>query len=241
MSKGYQAGLAVRRTNLVDEVISAINRMIATHAYRPGDRLPSEAELARTLGIGRSTLREAIRVLSHLGVVEARNGVGTYVTADGPRDVGVETDSSVADIRQAQQYRYCIELPCARLAALHRTDLQMASIREAWDACVHNAKADDYEEFSRLDYKFHALIVEASGNKFFVKAHRYAAPSIEHASEMLLRMGSLQYMVHFHDELIDAIQNREPSVAAAAVTNDFKEIFIRLGLVAPGEALDLLD
>ncbi|MFM0047321.1 FadR/GntR family transcriptional regulator [Paraburkholderia sediminicola] len=227
--------MIVRRYNLVDEVISAIKKMIETQTYSPGDKLPSEADLARNLGIGRSTLREAIRVLSHLGILESRNGVGTYVTAETASEVKLDAGFSATEIEQAQQFRLCIESASARLAALHRTDEQMLAIRQGWASCVQCIESEDYGAFSSLDYKFHALIVDAAGNPFFVQAHRLVAPDIEKASKRLLGMGSLQHMSHFHDELIDAIQNRDPASAAAAVARNYRDIVIRLGMSTPSD------
>src|SRR5690606_8296077 len=70
---------AVQPNHLVDQVLSALRVALENEVYKPGDKLPSEARLAAEFGVGRSTVREALRVLSHLGLVETWSGKGTFV------------------------------------------------------------------------------------------------------------------------------------------------------------------
>jgi DNA-binding FadR family transcriptional regulator len=103
----------VPRTSLVDEVIAAMRAMLSEDAWSPGTKLPSEQQLGRELGVGRSTVREALRVLEHLGLVESRSGLGTYVTERGGAARGRAPDAAghrphsrrVGEVRERRRAR----------------------------------------------------------------------------------------------------------------------------------------
>jgi DNA-binding FadR family transcriptional regulator len=158
---------SVKRTNLVDEVIVSIRTLIGDEGgYLPGSRLPSESELARQLGVGRSTVREALRVLTHLGLVEPRSGLGTYIVDKRIPDTHLRAPLTLDDVQHIYEFRFGLELQCARLAAERRTRQQMNAIRNAWAGCRRAVDMDSADEFARLDAEFHFSIVKAAGNPF---------------------------------------------------------------------------
>lgn len=222
----------VRRTTLVDEVIAQLSGMIAARPASGGDRLPSEAEMAKSLGVGRSTLREAIRVLSHLGIVESRSGTGTFVTGRHLRPSSPSPDLSETDMREVLDFRYGVELVACRLAAERRTDMQMKAIRDAWSACITLTGSESHVEFARRDYEFHRSVVAASANRLLVKSYEFGAETICRMSELLLQLGPLQPMNAFHDALIHAIEAKDGQAAEDAARENFDEVAVRLRLFA---------
>src|SRR5258708_5424655 len=112
----------VSKTSLVDEVIDVMRRMLSEDAWAVGAKLPSEQELGRQLGVGRSTIREALRVLGHLGIVEARSGLGTYVASRSMLATQPDEPNTPERTRQLYEFRRSIEVPAARLAAERRTN-----------------------------------------------------------------------------------------------------------------------
>jgi len=221
----------VQRSNLVDGVISSIREMIKDHPFEPGQKLPTEAEMARQLRVGRSTLREALRVLAHLGVVESRTGLGTFVRFPSAPDLRLRGSLLLPDINEIFEFRYTIEVACAPLAAERRSDNQMDAIRTLWSHCRAAADANNLEQFATSDTAFHTEIVQASGNRLFADAYRSAAPLLKEAIAAVLAVGHLHSMLDFHDGLVLAIERQDRKAASHAVNENFREAAARLRLL----------
>jgi DNA-binding FadR family transcriptional regulator len=176
-------------------------------------------------------VREALRVLGHLGVVESRTGLGTYVTGRSMPQGRVEHPRTPEVLTELFEIRRAIEIPAARLAAERRSDEQMQRIKNAWSACEEAVIADSADEFARLDYLFHLAIVEATQNRFLVDAYRGLATAFAGYVNTILAQGPLRSMLHFHDDLIDAIARRDPEAAEQAVEENFVETDIRMRLL----------
>jgi DNA-binding FadR family transcriptional regulator len=221
----------VQRSNVVDMVISSIREMIKDRSFEPGQKLPTEAEMGRQLGVGRSTIREALRVLAHLGLVESRAGLGTFVRSETAPDLRLKGSLPLPDINEVFDFRYTIELACAPLAAERRSDKQRQAIHRLWSQCRAAAKANDLDRFAMSDTAFHAQIVEASGNKLFADAYRSASPVIKQAVAAILAVGHLHSMLDFHDGLVSAIERKDRKAASQAVKENFREAAARLRLL----------
>lgn len=221
----------VSRVSLVDGVIVAIRTMLAERAWTVGSKLPSEQELSRQLGVGRSTVREALRVLGHLGLVESRSGLGTYVAEQKMAEPSRRYPEGPEALVQLYEFRRAIEIPSARLAAERRTAEQMAAIKSAWRDCELAVKRDSADEFARLDFLFHAAIVRAANNRFFLECYLALQDSFSGNVTLILGQGQLKNMLHFHDRLIEGIQRRDPKAAVRAVEENFKETDVRVQLL----------
>lgn len=232
MSGLTKSWVPVAKTSLVDEVIAAIRKMLDEEAWSPGTKLPSEQQLGQLLGVGRSTVREALRVLGHLGLVESRTGLGTYITGLVIPDARVEYPRTPEVLNELFEFRRSIEVPAANLAATRRTRAQMQKIKRAWAACEAAVIADSADEFARLDYAFHLSIVEATQNRFMIDAYLGLRNTFAGYVNLILALGPLRSMLNFHDGVIDAIERRDPAAAARAVEENFMETDVRLQLLA---------
>ena len=151
---------------LTEQVADDIVRTIIGKELKPGDKLPNEFELAAKLGVGRSTVREAIKTLVSRNVVEIRRGAGTFVSARS----GVSEDplglqfigDSARVASDLLQLRFLIEPRLSSLAAGNSTADQIAEMMRICDACER--KLQDGEDFSEENTEFHAAIARASGN-----------------------------------------------------------------------------
>lgn len=232
MSREISAMLPrVAKTSLVDEVIRVMRQMLRDDIWAPGSKLPSELELSRQLGVGRSTIREALRVLGHLGLVESRTGLGTYVTQQTIADSPIEHPQTAETLVELFEFRKAIEVPSARLAAERHTPEQMNEIRDAWERCAQAVENNSSTEFARLDYLFHLSIVKASRNRFYVSAYEGLIEAFKGNVKLILGQGQLRSMLHFHDVLIAAIASRDADQAERAVKDNFMETDVRLGLL----------
>lgn len=120
----------VARGGLTDRVIDQLRTRIADGVWPLNERLPVETALAKELGVGRSTVREAIRVLVHAGLLESRQGDGTYVRSRREIDAALRRRVLSADLLNAYEVRRSLEIEAARLAAQNRSDDDVARLRE---------------------------------------------------------------------------------------------------------------
>ncbi|MGI8526291.1 MAG: FadR/GntR family transcriptional regulator [Pseudolabrys sp.] len=224
----------VLRTSLVEEVIAAMQRMLGEENWSPGSKLPSEQELGRQLGVGRSTIREALRVLGHLGLVESRTGLGTYVVNRGMPHGRVEHPRTPEVLHELYEFRRSVEIPAASQAAERRTHQEMKRIRDAWRECEVAVMKDSPDEFARLDYEFHFSVVQAAHNRFSIDAYQGLKNVFAGYVNLILALGPLRSMLNFHDGLIDAIERQDPDAAASAVEQNFMETDVRLRLLLQG-------
>jgi GntR family transcriptional repressor for pyruvate dehydrogenase complex len=153
---------------VTDEAILRIKEMILTGELAPGGRLPPEKELSERLGLSRSSLREAVKALEVIRVLDVRRGDGTYVTSLEPRLL-LEAMSFVIDLHDDQSVleifavRRILEPAAAALAARHAGEEALSSLRQAIDTVDH---ASDVEGLVEHDLEFHRGIAEATGNSY---------------------------------------------------------------------------
>lgn len=158
-----------------DVVIDSIKRMILDGVFRPGDRLPVEKDLAESLGVSRGSLREGISALSILGVVDTRQGDGTYITKLdvtqllAPMGFVVDLEGR-GDARHVHAIRRVLECEAARLAASRITDEALAEARGLLDEAVRIAgqTPHDHERVIEIDIRFHRIIAAHTGNPVLV-------------------------------------------------------------------------
>ena len=160
-----------RRAGLVDQVIEQLRTSVSSGEWPVGQRIPNEAVLVESLGVGRNTVREAVRALAHAGILDVRQGDGTYVRATSEVS-GALRRLCGAELRDVLQVRRGLEVEGARLAAAHRTDADVAELRALLarrDACLQDGRTDD---FARADVEFHLAVVASSHNVMLTELYR---------------------------------------------------------------------
>jgi GntR family transcriptional regulator, transcriptional repressor for pyruvate dehydrogenase complex len=151
---------------VTDEAIEKIKEMIVSGALRPGERLPKESELAAELGLSRNSLREAVRALSLIRILDVRQGDGTYVTSLDPQLL-LEALSFVVDFHRDDtvleflQVRRILEPAATAMAAVRIPEGELDTLEGKLDALGPNPSV---EELVASDLEFHRGIVQGSGN-----------------------------------------------------------------------------
>nr|WSZ18235.1 FadR family transcriptional regulator [Streptomyces canus] len=153
-----------RRSALSEQVIAALRNQITSGEWPVGSRIPTEPELVEQLGVARNTVREAVRALAHNGLLDIRQGSGTYVVATSELAGVMHRRFADADPRHIAELRSTLESSAARLAAERRTEKDLKQLDalllrrdQAWES-------GDAEAFVTADATFHLAVVAASHN-----------------------------------------------------------------------------
>src|SRR6266545_1456885 len=191
---------------VTDEAIVRIKEMIVSGELKPGDRLPREADLADRLGLSRNSLREAVKALSLIRVLDVRQGDGTYVT--GLR---------AGDLLEALEVRRILEPAATAMAATRISEEEIAALSALCDLA---AESQDIEELVSTDMEFHGRIARASGNLYL--ANLLASLSGPTARARIWRgiteQKAASRTVAEHRSIVDALASRQPDVARAWAT-----------------------
>ncbi|MFE0675056.1 FadR/GntR family transcriptional regulator [Streptomyces sp. NPDC058867] len=154
-----------RRSALSEQVIAALRNQITSGEWPVGARIPTEPELVEQLGVARNTVREAVRALAHNGLLDIRQGSGTYVVATSELAGVMHRRFAGADPRHIAELRSTLESGAAKLAAERRTEKDVGQL-EALLARREAAWASgDREAFVAADATFHLAVVAASHNE----------------------------------------------------------------------------
>ncbi|WP_199826325.1 FadR/GntR family transcriptional regulator [Streptomyces sp. SBT349] len=208
------------RGTVTQRAIEQLKALIVDGQLEPGQRLPTERELAVRLGMSRSSMREAIRALTVLGVLEARHGSGIYVTQLEASDL-LETLGVVADLSRGPQVvelleiRRALEATAAALAAARINPEQLAEVETHLTAMY---ATEDPGEIIAHDLDFHRAVAAATGNLTL-------AAILEGLSSRTVRArvwrgyqeeGAFDRTRHEHRRIFQALQARDPEAARAA-------------------------
>lgn len=211
---------ALERTSIGLQAADAIKGLILSGELKPGDSLPPERELATMLGISRPSLREAIRVLSALNVVEPRHGGGTFVTSLQPRELAQPINFLLQVDRMAFRHllevRQVLEVGAARLAALRITDDQLAALRDLTGRAER--ALGRAERFLEFDFEIHTAIIEATGNPIYISLYQSIADLSLESRKRTARSAATRRAAHLgHLAIVAALSSRDADAAAAAM------------------------
>ena len=204
------------KRSLVDIAVEAIGDRLAEGVWPVGSRIPTEPELAELLGISRNTVREAVRVLLFAGLLEVRQGVGTYVRARvSPADA--MRAISRASLRDQLEVRAMLEENCARLAARHASPADLDAIRHTLRERGDWRPDEPLEAFVLRDMAFHLAVADASGNAALAELYRYFSRSVECSIHHSIRDDSLPDPdLAAHAAIADAIARGDEEAAGRA-------------------------
>lgn len=217
----------------VDFVVNSIKELLLTKKVMPGDRLPSETELCKLLSVSRGSVREAMKILSALGIVEIRRGDGTYISRGGGK---VAFDPLLFSLIVSQPHfaelkalRVILEKSVARLAAQNADEEDLRRLRDclARTQSLKNAQGGNYEALLALDLEFHEILGNACRNRplqtiygFVMQYFRpYIAQSLHKQSDFSHESAQA------HQLILRAIENRDGAAAemAAEESNEIWE------------------
>jgi DNA-binding FadR family transcriptional regulator len=207
---------------LTDEAIGKIKEMITSGELGPGDRLPKEADLAERLGLSRNSLREAVRALSMIRVLDVRQGDGTYVTSLEPHLL-LDALSFVVDfhrddtVLQFLEVRRIMEPAATALAAERMTDDDVGKLQAVLDEL---GAEPTIEALVANDLEFHRQIAAGSGNAVLCSLIDGLSGPTTRARiwRGLTQEGAAARTREQHQAILDAIGSRQPELARSWAT-----------------------
>jgi GntR family transcriptional repressor for pyruvate dehydrogenase complex len=203
-----------------DQAIARLKELISSGQFAAGDRLPTERELTRRFGVSRSSLREAVRALTIVGVLDPRVGDGTYVTTLEPdlllTGIGFVSDLARADsLLEIHQVRRILEPVATRLATPRLTDDDLGHL----EGCLHQMEcAEGVQAYIDADTAFHHVILDACGNATLSSLIQNLSSGTLRARlwQSLVSPAAVEATVASHSDIYRALVARDAEMAAAA-------------------------
>ncbi|MGQ4511826.1 FCD domain-containing protein [Streptomyces sp. DW26H14] len=214
------------RSSLVDRVIEQLQSLIESGEWPVGTKIPAEPVLTEMLGVGRNTVRESVRALGHSGMLEPRQGDGTYVRASDALGAALHRRLRRAGHLEALEVRSGLERDAARLAASRRTDEDLAVLRKALAERSAAWDSGDTDAFVRADVAFHHAVVAAAHNGMLADLYSHLTDGLRGAIASIVDAplpDPRRSQADSHADLLDAIGAGDAEAATDAVARYIEE------------------
>ena len=221
----------LRSGPLVPQLEELLTARIRDGEWTLGSRIPSEAELASELGVGRSSVREAVRLLARDGLLDVRHGVGTFVAQPPTSGAGLGKLLRRARLLEVYEVRRALEIEAARLAAERARPEDLRRLREQLST-RHDSTTASTAVFVAADLDFHAAILEIAGNSILSALFDSIRPLLVDAlAELVDHEPGRPDTSCAHDDLVRALESgdAEAAVAATAANLDPTMSILRKG------------
>jgi len=211
----------VRSGQTTEQVVARVYELIKKEELKPGERLPPERELAKLLGISRPSLRAGLSSLISMGVLQSRQGAGTFIV-DGPPALDSEPLRLLAELHGFSfdhmfETRSILEVGAAGLAAENATGEQLASMSE--EIAEMFAALTDPQQFLVHDMNFHRAVASASGNPTLATLVEMVSVILyERRRDSIARAHDFHEALELHRAIYRAIRARKPDEARAAMS-----------------------
>ena len=202
------------KRSLVDQALEQLRTRIKDGAWEVGQRLPTEPELAAELGISRNTVREAMRVLAFAGLIEIRQGDGSYLR--GRIDpMGTLRALSSCSLEQIRETRHILEVEAVGLAALRRTEEDLRLLHLALKESEQHYHGE-LDTFIGCDLLFHQRLIDAAHNPALSELYRYTSSIVSSQIRSTLAVQPRRQSVFdLHIDLLAAVEQQDPQRAMA--------------------------
>lgn len=204
----------IKPRKIYEQIVEQIKAMITEGNLKPGDRLPSEREMADRLKVSRASVREALSALHLMGLVEIKSGEGTFIKQTSIDSI-IEPLALVLlmerdTVIEILEVRKGLEVEAAGLAALRRDEEDLAKMREALDEMKRDIEQSEIGE--KADWKFHYTIAQASQNVLLTRLMNTVADTIENtmrtSRQKLYNTEKMpQTLLNAHEGIYEAIKN----------------------------------
>ncbi len=239
-------GLVPVATERISDLIAErLTRAIREGALQPGDRLPTELELARDFGVGRTSVREGLQKLRAHGLIESRKGLGAFVAAnlepDPLADFERWAQSDPRAIEHLVEGRFALEALAAALAALRATDEELAEIEHHHLEHARAGERNDGDAVIAADEAFHGTIIAAARNPFLQRMYDvFIAELTTFRRNTLALPWAVSRSAKGHAAIVAALRARDPAAARRAMIDHLWVLYdeVHASATAGGDSLD---
>jgi DNA-binding FadR family transcriptional regulator len=204
---------------LADQVAAKLQQLIASDAYSKGDKIPTEPELMKRFGVGRSTIRESVRILANAGLLTVLQGKGTFI-----EDASIVTEPLHQRLRRANkkdlnEVRQMLEISMVQKAAENRTEKEVKQMRLLLNQRKKAIEAELPEECLNSDIAFHLVIAEASKNQVLNDLFKTFVSVIrDYFQTEFPDTRAYKHSQAVHEKLCEAIASKDVKKAAEYMT-----------------------
>lgn len=203
------------RKKIADTVFDRISEKILSREWAPGDKLPSENEIAQQMSVSRISVRAALQRLSALGIVESRQGEGTFVCEyTGKRQLmhlSPFLSLTQTDYVALREFRMILETNSARLAVRNCTPEILAELEQNYE--IYKLVTSSGNDNIELDIDFHQLIAKATGNPFLQETMSILRDYLIMSIQRHQAAAGVESGVYYHRKILDAIRNHDEQAA----------------------------
>jgi len=207
-----------KRSSLTEQVAEQLQHLIESGAWPVGTRIPAEPELVEQLGVSRNTIREAVRALVHVGMLEAKQGDGTYVCADSDLKAAMARRLRRSNIAETMEARHALEREAARLAAMRRGPDDVDRLRASLKERDRTMAGTDKAEAVKADMALHLAVMQATHNGLLIDLYGHMTEALYDSIDGTLFLDAVSNEVHerAHRELVEAIIAQDADAAERA-------------------------
>ena len=208
----------VRRDRVRDQVFDQLKDQVLKGTWLPGNKIPSENELAALLGVSRVSIREGLQKLATLGLLDTRHGEGTYVR-ELSGDIYLNTlfpllalDNKM-NILQVLEYRMVMDTGCVAIAVERATEEDLLEMEALYAIMEASGESGDLGKFAQADLDFHLAISKVTKNPIFIKVNTIIKDVLSVSMEGIVRALGKHDGLFYHRRIIDAIRKRDKKEA----------------------------
>jgi Transcriptional regulators len=216
----------IERTSITDSIVEQIKEMVIESKILPGDKLPSERELATRLLVSRPTVREAMKSLQYMGIVEIRSGSGTYLNSENDVVLDYFQKKQIFkkfELSEMIEIRKVIEVDAAGLAAERRTAKDIVKLKELYEATI-DEKLDATAHIN-ADFSFHIALAEATQNRFLYQMLNLIRDLLVDLNYELIQIEKQVVQAHkSHEAILAAVINQDVVRAKKEMLHHLKTI-----------------
>ncbi len=204
----------IKRSAICDEVANELQKQITSGKLKKGDKLPSEPELMQQFGVGRSSIREAIRILATSGLLRVQQGLGTFVAMENGTPMPWYKRLENSNSTDLNEVRQLLELKIAEKAAINRNQKDIGILTKLLKKRLEAAENNQPEECIDYDIQFHIAIADAAKNENLADLYKNIAMQIKKSFSQAYTNTEMFMLKHkLHQDLLQSIIDKNPQKA----------------------------
>ena len=219
----------IERVPIVGQVVTNIQELLTERNLKPGDKIPTEKELYEMFGVGRSTVREALRMLQAKGLVEIIQGRGAFVAekSDDPQISAVNWFKTLSDkVADFMEVRIAVEPLCTRLAIQRASRQEIANIEMAYNLLVQSVESKDPLKLASYDEAFHMEIARTTHNELLINIQIAIKECfLETRVKSFTIPERVMGVINPHKNILNAFYTKDPEAGYNAMLHHLNEAF----------------